>query len=91
MYLKSAYWHIPIALRFRQFLAIQMEAQVFQVTVLPFGLNIVLTVFTKMMKPVARALSHQGVEGLTYCTLTTGCFKHPPISNAKLISVLLRT
>lgn len=63
---QSAYWHVPTVLRIQQFLAIQYEDHVRQFMVLPFGLNITRRVFTKMMRPVAQALSHQGVEVLMH-------------------------
>lgn len=60
--LENAYWYIPTDSRYRRCLAVELKVTVLQLTVLPFGINIVLEVFTKMMKPRANALSHLSAE-----------------------------
>ena len=64
--LKDAYWHIPIAKRFRPFLAFSAGKSIFQFRVLPFGLNIAPRVFSKMMRPVHSRLASLGVNILMY-------------------------
>ena len=64
--LKDAYWHVPIAPRFRPFLAFSAAGRLLQFAVLPFGLNIAPRVFTKMMQPVHAALVREGVRILMY-------------------------
>lgn len=84
---ENADWHVPINARCRHFVAIQMREHVFQLTVLPRGLYITSRVLTKMMKPVAWVLSHQGVEILE--TSTTGSSKHSTTFSLKLNSTSL--
>lgn len=64
--LENAYWHIPIAKRFRKFLAVQVLYQTLQFTVLLFGLNLAPRVFTKMMLRVSTELSRRYVNSLMY-------------------------
>lgn len=48
------------------FVAVQVGETVLQSPVFPFGLNIVPQVFTKMLKPVGRALFHLGIKILMH-------------------------
>ena len=64
--LASAYWHVPVAPRFRSFLAVQDGSRVLRFTVLPFGLNIAPRVFTKLTKVLAALLASRGLQVLMY-------------------------
>lgn len=64
--LQNAYWHIPIDPRCKHFLAVQMEDTILQFTAVLFGLNIAPPVLTKIMKPMAHALSHLRIKILMY-------------------------
>lgn len=66
--LESNDWHVLIAPKLWQLLAIQWKDNVCQFMVLPYGLSITPRVFTitNMKKLVAQALSRQGFEALMY-------------------------
>lgn len=64
--LENACWHISIDLMVLALPCRQVEDNVLLFTVHPFGLSIALTAFSRIMKLVANAHSHLGVEMLMY-------------------------
>ena len=64
--LKVAYWHVPIAPRYRKFLTFQVGAQCFHFIRLPFALSIAPRVFSRLAKVVATELVAKGVDTLMY-------------------------
>lgn len=55
--LESAYWYVLIHPCFHKFLMVQVGRDVFQFTVLPFGLKITPWVFTKLTKEMVQRLA----------------------------------
>lgn len=69
--LENTWRHIPVYHGYRPFLAVQLGRTILQFAVLHFALTIAPWVFTKMIKPGAQALSHQGDEVLMYLSIFT--------------------
>lgn len=72
--LADAYGYIPIALKSRCVLVIQIREAFLQFTVLSFGLNFAPRAFNMMSIPVAWTLSNLGVQPVD---LTSWFFKVP--------------
>lgn len=59
--LTDAYFHVPIAQKFRKYLRIVVEGQVYQYRALPFGLSTSPLVFTEMLDPLSIYLHSRGI------------------------------
>lgn len=64
--LQDAYFLIPIDESSRKYLRFQFQDNIFEFTVLPFGLCTSPYVFTKLMKPVMSQLRSQGLISVDY-------------------------
>ncbi|XP_042228936.1 uncharacterized protein LOC121870990 [Homarus americanus] len=64
--LENAYWHVRIHRRFKKILAFQVEGDVFQFTQLPFGLSLAPRVFTRIVRVLARELTHRNGDVFMY-------------------------
>ncbi|MEL7196568.1 MAG: reverse transcriptase domain-containing protein, partial [Bacteroidota bacterium] len=59
--LKDAYWHVPIAQKFRKFLGFKLGEESYRFKVMPFGLNIAPRMFTKLVNVVIKCLRQKNV------------------------------
>ena len=66
LYLKDVYFQIQIIPRHRPFLRSAFDGQVYQYTVLPFGLSLAPRTFTKCMDTALAPLRGQGMRILNY-------------------------
>ena len=66
VYLKDAYFSIPIHPSHQKFLSFQRKHKTFQFTCLPFGLSSAPRTFTKVMKPVVTYLRSLGIRMVVY-------------------------
>ncbi len=64
--LKDAYFHIPIHPKFRRYLRFYFQGVVYQFRVLPFGINIAPSVFTRVIEAVSCPLRKSGIKLHTY-------------------------
>ncbi len=64
--LESVYWYMPIHPQFRKFLVVQVDFHILQFKVMPFGLNIMPRVFTKLTKVVSACLTSRRVSSFMY-------------------------
>ncbi|XP_043270419.1 uncharacterized protein [Venturia canescens] len=64
--LKDAYYLVPIASEHRKYLRFSFQGQIFEFTVLPFGLNCAQLIFTKIMKPTVTFLRKKGLMSVIY-------------------------
>lgn len=64
--LDRAHWHIQVHPHFWKYFAVEVDGQVLQLMVIPFGLNIAPRVFTKLTRVVAVCLASLGVNILMY-------------------------
>ena len=64
--LKDAYWHVPIAPRFRKYLAFTVERVTYRFKAMPFGLNIAPRIFTKLVGVIIRHLRLVGIRVFAY-------------------------
>ena len=64
--LKDAYYIVPITKNCRKYLRFIFLGELFEFTVLPFGLNCAPYVFTKIMKPVVSYLRKLGYSSVIY-------------------------
>ncbi|KAG2393997.1 hypothetical protein C9374_003761 [Naegleria lovaniensis] len=73
--LAEGYFHIPIHPSSRRLLGFIWKGQIFQYTVLPFGLNQAPWIFTKVMKQVAKKWRSEGMIIFIYIDdiLVLGC------------------
>ena len=56
--LKDAFFMVPVAPQFRQYLLFKLGKRIFQFNCLPFGLCTALRVFTKILKPAVEITKH---------------------------------
>ena len=64
--LKDAYLSVPVNPCYRKYLKFRWLDQLWQFTVLPFGLNSAPYIFTKLMKPVIATLRRLGIRMVLY-------------------------
>lgn len=64
--LQEAYHLVPIRAQHRKFLRFIFNAQIYEFSCLPFGLNVAPSVFTKIMKPVVSYLRSRGFSSVVY-------------------------
>lgn len=64
--LKDAYYLVPIHKSCQKFLRFRFENTLLEFTCLPFGLNVVPYIFTKIMKPVVYHLRQLGLLSIIY-------------------------
>ena len=64
--LKDAYWQVPIHPYFHRFLGFSVGKKKNCVSCLPFGLNIVPRVFTKLAKAILRELRQKEIHVVSY-------------------------
>ncbi|XP_011866158.1 PREDICTED: uncharacterized protein LOC105561098 [Vollenhovia emeryi] len=64
--LEDAYLLVPIHPSHRRFLRFQWGGSTFEFTALPFGLATAPYIFTKIMRPVVRALREKGFQSIVY-------------------------
>ena len=64
--LKDAYWHVPIARKFRSFLAFKWRKRFWRFKVMPFGLSVAPVAFQALMNFPRKQLLSRGVNLLAY-------------------------
>ena len=64
--IEEAYYHIPVHVNFRKYLAFCWKGNIFQFKTLPFGLSIAPAVFTGIMNPVHSRLRSLGITCIVY-------------------------
>ena len=64
--LQDAYWHVPVAPHFRQFLGFRIGQTKYRFRVVPFGLSITPRVFTKLVNIILTSLRRQGINVVAY-------------------------
>ena len=64
--LKDAYWHVPVAQKFRKFLGFKLGEESYRFKVMPFGLNIAPRMFTKLVNVVIKCLRQKNVLVVNY-------------------------
>ena len=64
--LKDAYLSVPVNPCYQKYLKFRWLDQLWQFTVLPFGLNSAPYIFTKLMKPVIATLRKLGIRMVLY-------------------------
>ncbi|MEL7079402.1 MAG: reverse transcriptase domain-containing protein [Cyanobacteria bacterium J06582_2] len=64
--LKDAYWHVPIAPKFRKFLGFRLGNISYRFKVMPFGLNIAPRMFTKLVSVIVKSLRRLNVSVVAY-------------------------
>lgn len=91
--LKDAYFLLPIDSHYRKYLRFRFGANLYEFTCLPFGLNIAPYIFTKLMKPVAKALRQKGIISVFYLDdiLLINNTQNKCIKNTKITLKLLQT
>ena len=64
--LTDAYWHVPIARQFTPYLGFRLGNRKYAFQSMPFGLNIVPKVFTKLAAKVVKELRNWGIQVAAY-------------------------
>ena len=64
--LQDAYNHIPMAEEARKYLRYSIAGERYQFKAMPFGLTSAPRIFTKIMRPVVRALREKGIRCVIY-------------------------
>jgi len=64
--LQDAYNHIPMAEESRKYLRYSISGEHYQFKAMPFGLTSAPRIFTKIMRPVVRALREKGIRCVIY-------------------------
>ena len=64
--LQDAYWHVPVAPHFRQYLGFCLGRARYHFRMVPFILNIMPRVFTKLVNVIVTGLRRQGVNVAAY-------------------------
>lgn len=63
---KDAYYLVPITKEHRKYLRFLFEGQLYEFTVLPFGLNCAPLILTKIMRPIVTLLRKRGLMSVIY-------------------------
>ena len=64
--LSDAFWHVPVAERFRSFLGFSLGRKRYRFRAMPFGLNVAPRIFTKLASSVVRILRMRGIQIVAY-------------------------
>ena len=64
--LKEAYWHVPIASKFRPFLAFRWKNRLWRFRAMPFGLSVAPVAFQALMNVPRKILLAKGIQLLNY-------------------------
>ncbi|KAJ8944860.1 hypothetical protein NQ317_008851 [Molorchus minor] len=64
--LKDAYFLINVSTEFRKYFRFQFNEKMYQFTSLPFGYSLSPYIFTKLMKPVLKAIRAEGIICVAY-------------------------
>ena len=90
--LKDAYFHIPVAHRFRRFLRFGWRGRLYQYLVIPFGLCVAPWLFTRVTAPLKAWLRARGIRSIFYLDdiLIIGSTKAECQANLDIALALLR-
>ena len=90
--LKDAYFHIPVARRFRRFLRFGWRGKLYQYLVIPFGLCVAPWLFTRVTAPLKAWLRARGIRSIFYLDdiLIVGSSRAECLANLNIALTLLR-
>ena len=86
--LSSAYWHIPLSKKVKQWFRFEWEGQTYEFEVLPFGVSVAPWIFWRILKPWASSLRAQGVRLTVYLDdiLVLGASKEECVCHTQMVT-----